>query len=170
LRGSYRISIFDLVHDTHVVAGKGPQPNANASTYTLSKGIPGSFCKWFERYIDRRARYSSSDVDWWLGNVPESKNDDIPCMFASVHQQVSYDVLLVRQTYQLISTMFKCLWYHCLPTCDVWRKAILQHCEREGWRVPTAAEIFQDRFKKRKYMYGANKQEYPLRDSPGGQA
>ncbi|TEB24044.1 hypothetical protein FA13DRAFT_1739546 [Coprinellus micaceus] len=127
-----------------VLRGRGPQAN---TTYTPSRGFTGHFCKWFERYTDRLARYSSSDVEWWLTEVPvESKDDDIPCMFASIHK--------------------RCRWYHCLPACDVWRKGILQYCEREGWRIPTASELFQDRFKKFGYMYGANKPEYPLRDPP----
>ena len=87
LRGRYRGSITYLVCTTHTHPGRGPQAT---TTYTPSRDFAAHFCKCLERYTDHLAKYSSSDVEWWLAESPAvSREDDIPCMFASIHKRVS---------------------------------------------------------------------------------
>ncbi|TEB03941.1 hypothetical protein FA13DRAFT_1784145 [Coprinellus micaceus] len=121
---------------------RGPQSKAaNQSTDPSSRSFFVSFSVNLDHYFDLDRRYTSGNVEWWLANLSSGERYVcIPEMFASIHS--------------------KCKWHRCLPACGVWRKGILRHCSKHGWRVPTRKEAFHDRFNKIPF-YG--QEMYPLR-------
>ncbi|TEB27806.1 hypothetical protein FA13DRAFT_1691228 [Coprinellus micaceus] len=131
---------WDRYHQT--LQARGPQSNVSATSRSpLPQDFPRTFCVQLVTEIDPHRRYNLDDVEWWLANLPEFRQDlDIPRVFASIHKQ--------------------CKWYHCLSACGVWRKGILLYSREHHWRVPTRREMVQDRFKKfRSYR----SPEFPLR-------
>ncbi|TEB22938.1 hypothetical protein FA13DRAFT_1740427 [Coprinellus micaceus] len=118
---------------------RGPQSQAaDHSTDPPPLGLFHLFCFHMAQYVDPYCKYTSGDVEWWLHHFGPALT--IPMMFSSIHKLL-------------------CKWYCCLPACGVWRKGILRHCSKHGWRVPTRKEALHDRFNKIPF-YG--QEMYPL--------
>ncbi|KAJ3519533.1 hypothetical protein NMY22_g13151 [Coprinellus aureogranulatus] len=131
-------AVIQFLRERHyqVLKNRGPQGHLSPDLLRIFYGI---FYESLRSWIDYNREFNTRDVDWWItlhdnsaARAYSNRLEDMKRCFESVHSA--------------------CRWYHCLPSCKMWRKGIIRYLEGIGHPVPTPFDLFRAKFGRWKHL------------------